>query len=65
MYVNLSAGDVQFMVIIAANFPLEMHETVELTLNMDKMHLFEKKGDMKSVAHTPKNTAELGATTAE
>ena len=34
-----------------------MNEKVELTLNMDKMHLFEKDGEMKSVADTAKNAA--------
>ena len=57
MFVNLSAGDVHFLAIIGANFPLEMNEKVELTLNMDKMHLFEKDGEMKSVADTAKNAA--------
>ena len=57
MFVNLSAGDVHFLAIIGANYPLAMNEEVELTLNMDKMHLFEKEGDMKTVADTPKNAA--------
>jgi len=57
MFVNFSAGDVPFLAIIGANFPLEMNDKVELTLNMDKMHLFEKDGEMKSVADTAKNAA--------
>ncbi len=57
MFVNLSADDVHFLAIIGANFPLKMNEKVELTLNMDKIHLFEKEGEMKSVADTPKNAA--------
>jgi multiple sugar transport system ATP-binding protein len=59
MFVNLSADDVHFLAIIGANFPLKMNEKVELTLNMDKIHLFEKEGEMKSVADTPKNAAAL------
>ena len=59
MYVNLSTGDLDFMAIIAAGFPLILNEEVDLTLNMDKMHLFEKEGDKKSVAHTPKNATSL------
>jgi multiple sugar transport system ATP-binding protein len=55
MYVALSAGDLDFMAVIAARFPLKLHAEVELTLNMDRMHLFEKSGDMHAVAHTPKN----------
>lgn len=55
MYVNLSAGDLEFMAVISARFPLTLHEEVELTLNMDRMHLFEKGGDMQAVAHTARN----------
>ena len=59
MYVNLSSGDLDFMAIIAARHPLNLNEDVELTLNMDRMHLFEKDGDNKSVAHTPKNATSM------
>ncbi len=59
MYVNLSAGNLEFMAIINARFPLKPHEEVELTLNMDRMHLFEKEGEKEAVAHTAKNATTL------
>jgi len=59
MYVNLSAGDLDFMAIIAARFPLKPNEEIDLTLNMDRIHLFEKIGDEKSVAHTSKNATSI------
>ena len=62
MYVALSAGELDFMAVIAARFPLKPHTEVELTLNMDRMHLFEKSGDLNAVAHTPKNAASAEAT---
>ena len=62
MYVNLSVGNLEFMAVISARFPLKMHEAVDLTLNMDKMHLFEKDGNMGAVAHTPKNATSVEAT---
>ena len=61
MYVNLSAGDLNFMAVISARFPLKQHERVELTLNMDRMHLFENSGDMATVAHTSKNATSSEA----
>ena len=48
-FVDLAAGDLQFMAIIAANTPVEAGEDIELTFNMDKTHLFERKGDGLSV----------------
>jgi len=59
MYVNLSADGLDFMAVINARFPLKSHEEIELTLNMDKVHLFEKNGDQKAVAHTAKNATTL------
>ena len=59
MYVNLSADGLDFMAVINARFPLKSHEDIELTLNMDKVHLFEKGGDQKAVAHTDKNATTL------
>ena len=56
---NLSAGNLEFMAIINARFPLKPHEEVELTLNMDRMHLFEKEGEKEAVAHTAKNATTL------
>jgi len=60
MYVNLSADGLDFMAVINARFPLKSHEKIELTLNMDKVHLFEKNGIQKAVAHTPKNATSIG-----
>ena len=61
MYVNLSSGNLDFMAVISARFPIRLHEPVDLTLNMDRMHLFEKDGDMQAVAHTPKNATSVEA----
>jgi multiple sugar transport system ATP-binding protein len=55
LFVDLSAGGLEISAIIGAACPLRLHEEIELSLNMDKMHLFEPDGDERAVAHTPKN----------
>ncbi len=57
IFVDLSVGDLELSAIIGAACPLKLHEEIELSLNMDKMHLFESGGDGKAVAHTPKNAS--------
>ncbi len=57
IFVDLSVGALELSAIIGAACPLRLHEEIELTLNMDKMHLFESEGDGKAVAHTQKNAS--------
>ena len=52
-FVDLAAGDLEFMAIIASNTPVEAGEGIELTFNMDKTHLFERNGDGISVLNPP------------
>jgi multiple sugar transport system ATP-binding protein len=55
LFVDLSANALELSAIVGAACPLRLHEEIELTLNMDKMHLFEPEGEERAVAHTPKN----------
>jgi multiple sugar transport system ATP-binding protein len=55
LFVDLTAGGLELSAIVGTACPLRLHEEIELTLNMDKMHLFEPEGEEKAVAHTPKN----------
>ena len=50
-YVDLSVGSTEFMAIIAGAAPLEPGQSIELTFNMDKMHLFEKGEDGLSITN--------------
>lgn len=53
-FVDLACGDVTFMAIIAAGTPLECGREIELTVNMDRCHLFEKGQEGRSVFHPGK-----------
>jgi len=52
-FVDLAAGELEFMAIIASNTPVESGQEIELTFNMDKVHLFERSGDGISVVNPP------------
>lgn len=39
---EISTGEVTFFAIVGANVNVDIHDTIELTLNMDKIHLFER-----------------------
>lgn len=52
-YVDLQVGQTEFMAILAGNIPFESGEKVELTFNMDKVHLFERDSAGVSVTNPP------------
>lgn len=56
-YVDFAIGEQDFMAIIAADYPIGLKEDVELTLNMDRIQLFEKSSDAVSVLYPDGNPA--------
>jgi multiple sugar transport system ATP-binding protein len=50
-YVDLSIGSVEMMAIIGGAAPLEPGNPIELSFNMDKMHLFENDADGVSITN--------------
>jgi len=54
-YVDLACGGKEFMAILAAGQHVETGQEIELTLNMDRIHLFEKREGGHSV-FCPKGT---------
>jgi multiple sugar transport system ATP-binding protein len=58
-YVDLSAGDLEFLAIIGSRYPVESGQEIDLTFNMDRVHLFEKEGEALSVFTPHKETASV------
>ena len=50
-YVDLSVGSNELMAIIGGEAPLEPGSAIDLTFNMDKMHLFESDAEGKSITN--------------
>jgi multiple sugar transport system ATP-binding protein len=48
-YVDFACGGKEFMAILTAGQSVETDQDIELTLNMDRIHFFETKGDGSSV----------------
>lgn len=48
-YVDFDCGGMEFLAIIASGQAVEADQDIELTLNMDRSHLFERKEDGLSV----------------
>lgn len=58
-YVDLAAGNTEFLAIIGARYPVEAGQEIDLTFNMDRVHLFEKNGENISVFHPPEEAAPI------
>ena len=58
-YVDLSVGDLEFLAIIGSRYPVESGQEIDLTFNMDRVHLFEKEGEALSVFTPRKETASV------
>jgi multiple sugar transport system ATP-binding protein len=58
-FVDLSAGDLEFMAIVGSNYTVVVDEEIDLTFNMDKIHLFEKDGDKRSITNSPKDSSTV------
>lgn len=52
-YVDLQIGSTEFMAIIGGNAPLHHGDDIELTFNMDRLHLFDKSGSGESITNPP------------
>jgi len=53
-YVDLAVDDTEFLAIIGARYPVEAGQQIDLTFNMDRVHLFEKGGENISVFNPPR-----------
>ena len=52
-YVDLEVGSTGFMAIISGNAPLNPGEQIELTFNLDKVHLFDTDSAGTSIIYPP------------
>ena len=50
-YVDLSVGSNELMAIIGGTAPLKPAASIDLTFNMDKMHLFENDAEGRSITN--------------
>ncbi len=52
-YVDLEVDSISFMAIIDSRFPVASGESIDLTINMDKIQLFEKDTNAESIINPP------------